>query len=421
MTFPHSLGGLGASIEMVAAKAGRGWVTTCGVGSDLRYFPQDYFVQISELQKDGQLRNVIRRNDFDSRIRNAAVIGSLPDDIKHETDIEVEDGVDDDAIMSDSNEPPSVSREYDPFPPHLLLLVLENGDCVFMFLRRTQQGTLTFVDARYQPPDPRLMRPGFHLAVDPSFQYMALSCAEGPLVVCELESVAVLGLQYARGQHLRPVKSCRPRAVSGVVQQAEFLHPLAGDVNHIILLLIIVKNAKSRMVTFEWVAGDDLDAVLKVEKGGHRLPFEHQMPLLLIPLTVRTAFLAISPSSISVCKDVLEGAPNFENFELQDHDSSAFYHGREEPLWTAWARPYRLTSYFATRDYIYLAREDGVVTGLDIDSDNILGATVKIVKSNCNISTAFCSIFDEFTDILVMGGDSGPGAIWQVGAKIQFP
>jgi len=307
---------------------------------------------------------------------------------------------------------PAVQRRR--LAPQSLLLVLENSDCVFLSLRSGEGGELDFVISRFLAPAAPLVRLGFHLAVDPSSRYMAISCAEELFVVYELESPAALNRSYGRGEPLEYVKSYRPRAVQGVIQKLEFLYPRPADDYHIILLLIVVRAGKSRMVTYEWEAGDNLKNVFKEEKRGYRLPVEHQMPLLLIPLTVRTAFLAISQRSIAVCKDVLQGPPDFENFVLEDHEASEIHHGLDRPLWTAWTRPYRLPSYFEFRDYIYLAREDGLVTGLDIDSENILGATVKIVKSQCNISTAFCSLYDAYTDILVMGSDSGPGAIWQV-------
>ncbi|CAK7232480.1 hypothetical protein SCUCBS95973_008273 [Sporothrix curviconia] len=115
-----------------------------------------------------------------------------------------------------------------------------------------------------------------------------------------------------------------------------------------------------------------------------------------------------------VCKDALNLPVEFDDFAMEVHESSVFHYGRGEPLWSAWTRPYRLPTYNTTRDSIYLAREDGVVMFLDINSDNILGASVEIGKFDCNIGTAFCSVFDEFNDILIMGGDSGPGTIWQI-------
>lgn len=381
---------------------------------------QDHFVQISELQRDGRLRNVVRKSDFGSRIRNAKVVGIGPDEDRDEADfsnIAVKTENDSDVVMKDADS--NLSPE---LPPQMLLLVLESGDCVFLFLHTTRDGALGFESSSFSTSS-HLKHPGFHLAVDPSSRYIALGCTENHFIVYELESADELRKQYSEQcvkhesdrEPLKFIRKSCPRSVYGVINHVEFLHPRPADDYHIILLLIIVKNGMSRMVTFDWEAAEeDLKDVLRQEKNGYRLPAEHQIPILLIPLKVRTAFLAISPNSIAVCKDVLQGPPEFEDFRIQDHETSEFHHGIYEPLWTAWTRPYRLPSAHATRDFIYLAREDGVVTYLEIDSENIPGATSKILKSECNISTAFCSLFDRYSDILIIGGDSGPGTIWQV-------
>ncbi|KAL1911049.1 hypothetical protein Sste5344_003222 [Sporothrix stenoceras] len=123
---------------------------------------------------------------------------------------------------------------------------------------------------------------------------------------------------------------------------------------------------------------------------------------------------ADSISGDETMEDALNLPAEFDDFAMEVHETSRFHHGRGIPYWAAWTRPYRLPTYNTTRDSIYLAREDGVVMFLDINSDNILGASVEIGKFECNIGTAFCSLFDDFNDILIMGGDSGPGTIWQI-------
>jgi len=324
---------------------------------------------------------------------------------------------DDDVPMDDVYPQTSSAtvRSLEEFPPQLLVLVLESGDCLFLFLRTDASGTIEAVIERFEPPNSRSVPPGFHLAVDPSSRYLTLGCSEGLFIVYELESFRTMRERYARGEKLRPLKSLRPRHVLGVIHKLEFLYPRAQDQHHIILLLIIVRNNQSRLVTFDWEAGDDLHAVLSAEKAGHRLPPEHQMPLLLIPLTVRSAFFAISAGSIAVCTNVLEGSPVFENFDLGTQEKSDYYHGLDQPLWTAWTRPYRLSRFFAdrTKDILYLAREDGVVVFVDIDQDNI-GATSLVGEFKCSIATAFCSLYNDTSDILIVGGDSGPGGIWEV-------
>ncbi|CAK7215726.1 hypothetical protein SEUCBS140593_002625 [Sporothrix eucalyptigena] len=122
----------------------------------------DHYVQISEMGRDGRLRNIARKTDFGSRIRNAQVIGASPEsaaeDEKDEdfTRIKIED---DDAIIdcgesgSDDSDDNDDSDEYMEgtssrrpgrrsgrraparrLPPQQLLVVLESGDCIFLFI-----------------------------------------------------------------------------------------------------------------------------------------------------------------------------------------------------------------------------------------------------------------------------------------------
>lgn len=389
-------------------------------------------MQISELGRDGRLRNIVRKTDFGSRIRNAKVIGLAPESSTDETNGNTQTHIkteDEDAILdsgvSDNDSGDETMGGMGPYqstsgavasrlPPQQLLVVLETGDCIFLFIHPDSGDNPEFVSTHYQPLGHRIVQPGFHTCVDPSSRYVAVACPEDLFIVHELESHQRLNDAYARNRPLKPIKSSRPRAVQGVIHKMEFLYPHSHDDFHIILLLIIVNKGRSRMVTYEWEAEDDLAEVFREEKRGQLLPPQHQMPILIVPLTLHSAFFAISANHIGVCKDALHLPAEFDDFAMGEHETSRFHHGRGDPYWAAWTRPYRLPIYNTTRDSIYLAREDGVVMFLDIDQDNILGASVEIGKFECNIGTAFCSLFDEFNDILIMGGDSGPGTIWQV-------
>ncbi|KAH6856761.1 mono-functional DNA-alkylating methyl methanesulfonate N-term-domain-containing protein [Chaetomium sp. MPI-CAGE-AT-0009] len=213
------------------------------------------------------------------------------------------------------------------------------------------------------------------------------------------------------------IKSIRLRSIPGVIHKLTFLHPRPGDDRHIILLLVIVKRRKSRMVSttviYEWELGDDLNKVFAEEKQGHRMPVEFQMPLMLIPLTVQSAFLAISADGVALCTECLHGPPMFEAIDIATHPPTANHRGRQRPLWTAWARPFRLRSYSKNRDCVYLAREDGVVLLLEADQDNALTSHT-LDPFPCNISDAFACLFDHSTDVLVLGSHSGPGGYWKL-------
>ncbi|KAK0619881.1 mono-functional DNA-alkylating methyl methanesulfonate N-term-domain-containing protein [Immersiella caudata] len=380
---------------------------------------QDHDVRIRELRRDGQLKEVARKSDFGSRIRNACVIGNF--DIR-EADDEAPTPT---SIKAEANSPMSVgvssselaSSKRRLLPPQLLMVVLECGDCVFLFMHQGSDGKLVFVTTRCPSPREQLVYPGFHLAIDPSSRYVVLACAQDFFVVYELESHDNLSEKILRKEPLVPVKSQRPRSVQGVIHKVHFLYPRPGDDHHVILLLIVVRNGRSRMITYEWAVGDDLRTVFAEDKHGHRMPVENQMPVLIIPLTVKSAFIAISPDQVAVCTEALYGPPNFETIEMQNPPATRNYHGRHQPLWTAWARPFRLSPYFEGRDCIYLAREDGVVIFIEADSDSALDRSTFMDTFDSNISSAFTCLFDQYTDVLILGSDSGPGAIWKVPAR----
>lgn len=384
-------------------------------------------MQISEL-RDGQLHSISRKCDFGSRIRNAKVIGSSPVIVhgdEYATNGFHSQHKDENVDMSNADcysPTPSPSSASPSLPPQLLLIVLETGDCIFLFLRPAANDDFEFVALQHHVQSSRLVRPGFHLAVDPSSRFVAQACARNIFIVHELESMDRLNDAYRRGRPLKPVLSSRPRTVNGVIHTIEFLWPRPQDRQHIILLLIVVRDGVSRMVTYDWELGEDLRHVLAEEKNGHSLPAEHEMPMMVVPLTVRSAFFAVSEDQVAYCADALQGSPSFEPCEIGDYPPSEYHEGTEVPLWTAWSRPPRLYPYHRDKDFVYIAREDGVVIFLECDTEDILGSSSKH-GTFCNVSTAFASLADEYYDAekmemvngetLVFGGDSGQGGVWR--------
>ncbi|KAK0629772.1 mono-functional DNA-alkylating methyl methanesulfonate N-term-domain-containing protein [Bombardia bombarda] len=388
-------------------------------------FVSDRAVKICEFQEDGQLRDIARKNDFGSRIKNACVLGSVKIDGHSngpfpQFTVKPEDG--DDLPMSELSTLNSSNR-MSSLPPQLLILVLDCGDCVFLYLRTASDGTPEFVTSAFPSPREQLVYPGFHMAVDPSSRYMALACAKDLFVVYELESLEKLNMDFMNGNSLDPVRSYRPRTVQGVIQNMTFLHPRPGDDHHIILLLVIVRNGKSRMVTYEWELENNLSIVFSREKPRHRMPVEHQMPVLVIPLTVQSAFIAISQDQMALCTEGLHGPPHFEILEGPAYPTTEDYQGRNQPLWTAWARPFRLSPEFEKNDYIYLTREDGVVWYIQItlDSGAIDGPRLTRLQDVGigNIANAFTCLYVREGDILIIGGNSGPGSIWKHVARVR--
>ncbi len=347
--------------------------------------------------REGHLRDIIQKRDFGSRIRNALVVGHLPDDI---------------IKNNDAVKPPAPSYKVTQRPPQLLVLILETGDCVFLYLRPTLDDKFEFVSMRFPSPlQKRFTLPGFHVAVDPSSRYMALACAEDLFVIYHLESAETLNQRYMRNEPLNPVCSYHPRSVQGAIHKIQFLFPPPGH-DYVILLVFIVLEGQSRLITYDWRLGDDYGAVLDEEKHGHRMPDEYRLPTLLIPLKFNSAFMMITEERIAVVTETSHGPPTFEDCPLQPPPASDLHHGQGEPLWTAWARPFRYSSY---EDCIYLVREDGHIAFVESDSDGTITTSIIMLDQlDCHVDTAVSCLLGRSSEILVVGGSSGPGVMYRV-------
>ncbi|KAJ6444241.1 thermotolerance protein [Purpureocillium lavendulum] len=386
---------------------------------------QDHFVQINELRSDGQLHQVARKSDFGARIRSAAVLG---DPLEHGLDDETSDALvkveDSDSTMADVSEPLPAARD-ESLPPKLLVLVLDTGDIAFLFLRKSPRATLEFVVSKYKTPR-KLSFLGFHLAVDPSSHYMAASSPDGVLAMYEINDMSTLNAQYKSTGTFAPVRSVRLRAINGVIHKLEFLYPRPADDYHIILILIIIRDDRrhpepvTRMVTYEWEVGDNLKEVFADERLGNRLPKEHKLPLLLIPLKFNNAFFTVSPNFIGIVKDCLSGSPVFESLRTDPPSRTHLHHGANGPLWTAWSRPFRRRGYFERTDIIYLAREDGAIIHIEIEANDLVPSVTNVGCLDSNINTAFATAYDVFSDILIIGGDSGPGGVWKLAPRSEL-
>ncbi|OTA58363.1 hypothetical protein K449DRAFT_122920 [Hypoxylon sp. EC38] len=378
----------------------------------------DHSVQICELGRDRQLQDVVRKTDFGSRIRNAVVMGTPQYSRKVS-----EDGIhvkteDDDTEMADLGTTAPSSRDVNSvLPPQLLVLMLEQGDLVFLFLEQGPSRTWVFISSTHKVSGHRLVFPGFHMAIDPSSRFLAVGCSESIFIMYRLESMEDLRAAYAEEHTFRPIKEVVARPVKGIIHKIEFLHPTHGNEVQVILMIIMVQPEVSKLAIYEWESTCELGETFLEEKSGYRLDDDYRLPLLVVPLKVRNAFLIITERITATCSDILSGPPVFVQFELANRDDTELHHGTREPLWTAWTRPIRHPPYHDSKDVIYLAREDGLINFLECGDEFEIETSVSMGSVDCNIDTAFASLFHLFGDVLVTGGDSGPGAVWNVEAR----
>ncbi|KAI1734358.1 hypothetical protein F4680DRAFT_453995 [Xylaria scruposa] len=389
----------------------------------------DQSVQICELSSDFQLQP-IAKVEFGSKIRNCGIMGTHDYLRRTREDIHASyyRGDDADTTSYDPSTSPTLPGGVEPIQ-QVLVLVLSTGELVFLIMNLTSAGDWKFAPSHFPifgninkdgewvangEDDETLIDPGFLMTISPDGGYLALACAENLFIVYQLKSIAELRLQHAKGQPLQPIRSVRARAVKGVIHKLEFLHPDSGHTFDVVLLIIIAQPGVLRLAIYDWDARQSLRDVLCEEKPGHRLDETAGIPLLIIPLTFGCQFLVITERSMTICSDVLSGPPVFVPFELAHRDKTEWHHGTCNPLWTAWARPLREESFHTETDVIYLAREDGWVNNLEIRSDSDIEASNYYGPLECNIDSGFASLSTPHGEVLIAGGDNGPGAIWHV-------
>lgn len=390
-------------------------------------FIGDDFVQIKELRPDGLLWDVIRKENFGTRIRNACVVGSV-DAYLRDTDVvngavngtpKVKD--EDDDIYMPASESPRADSAGDVLPPQYLLLQLQTGDSIFLMLHQTANGGMELVSNRYRVSRVMLnLQPGMHLAVDPSSRYMAIGCSEGVFAVYSLHSRDELKTQFSEGLNLRYVEAETYIYFTGVLIKMEFLYPSPDDAGHVILLALVVIKGRTRMLTWEWETGSELKHIRARSLKGHLLEEKRRMPELLIPLRAKSAFILVCGNTMAICEDLLLGSPNFVDFNNNVDPPTTYHHGSGSPLWTAWARPIRFPARTKVVDDIYLVREDGIIKILEVDMSDAtvdLNNVIGELKANCGRALACLEPPKMDRDLLVTGGDSCSGGTYLVAAR----
>jgi len=222
----------------------------------------------------------------------------------------------------------------------------------------------------------------------------------------------------------------------------EFLYPPTGDDDHVILMLIVSQDNQTRLLWYDWDCSTSLRTVGLLGPLGQlvmkckcdscylrelttlwlKIMLVEQLPLLLIPLTISSAFMLICEKTISVYRDVLTGNATRKSISFHSKDAPIRPgSSRRAPLWTYWARPVRREAHTSKHDDLYICREDGVVRFLEIseDSEIMVDASMKAGILSCNIDTAFASLdlgLDR-DDLLFAGGDMSNGGLYSFQAR----
>ncbi|KAI9886682.1 MAG: hypothetical protein M1823_001526 [Watsoniomyces obsoletus] len=391
------------------------------------------FVQIKELQPDGRLRDVASKTDFAGNILHARVFGTPRQPASAsstsseqgsqgytETDEKIEILTDDGSISTDDQV---------KLPPHVLVVLLDTSELLFLFANEHHDGTLTFHTCNKASPkgDVNGAQIAKHIAVDPRSRAMAVA-VPGPkstLTLFALQPMARAGETIARNGKLQSqardfLIQEHHLFVNGEIILMEFLYPAVGDDQHVILLLVV--DDYTRLLCYEWDSSQSLETAKKPGNQGHRVLGNDGQPLLLIPLIIPSVFLLVHERIVIGYTGILSGSVD-QKFRVPIADVPPGGDGwlQRTPRCTSWARPVRTERHSAQHDALYIAREDGMVHYLEIDrGDSLINTTSAAGALRTYIGTAFASLDLPLktNDMLIAGGDTSAGGHYFVSQNI---
>ena len=364
-------------------------------------FVGDHAIHLNQVKDEGHLDHVGTKADFDARIRAAKTFTIAPRENDGPSFIKQEDDVG--------------SANHMQLPPQLLVLTLDSRDIVFIYLRTDINGRRNFVHQTFPMPtfDRMIFQPGEHLAVDPYSRAIAVAANEREVVIYAAKSAKRIQHELRTGDpDWCPVSAQRPLQVEGIIQKMDFLIPPADDGDHVILLLIVVQDRKTRAIWIDWHYASDIHHAQVHE--GQPLDQPSSSPTLLIPLR-NASFLLTNGHQVHHFRDLLSGSVRSQTITVAQQN--ALYPGDspKAPIWTNWCRPERGSTLV---DKLYLAREDGNVFYLDMPSAASMMTSSNAGDMECRVGSAFASVGDlSGPDVLVAAGDMSSGCVKAIGTN----
>ncbi|KAK4541683.1 hypothetical protein LTR36_007827 [Oleoguttula mirabilis] len=366
--------------------------------NDLVFVGEDV-VHVKQVCGDGHLEQIATKADFDARIRAAKIfsIGSEPSD--EDILVKTEDG--------------ASTKRSTSAPLDLLVLTLDNNDLVFLYLVESG-GSVHFVQQACPMPkfDCVLYQPGEHLAVDPHARALAVAANEREVVLYSAKTAQRIKTELSTGyRHWCPVSAQRPLQVEGIIQHMEFLIPPSDDEDHVILLLIVIDQGKTKAIWIEWYFTSDLHRA-RVHPG-QPLDTARTVSGLLIPLR-NAAFMIVSGSDVRLWKNLLSGSASGTTLGALEAEPRNSGDSPRQPVWASWCRPRRSRAASRDKDHLYLVREDGLVFLVHAMSESLTSSSAGHFE--CHVGTAFASLGDtDEPDILAVAGDMSAGRVVSIG------
>lgn len=391
-------------------------------------------VTIKEAKGDYTLEELATKSDFDSPIKSARIIGEKRELTKHDHSFKVLEKKEhwihineDNHFLDEADYPDRAAVYQRQLPPHILVLALESNRLVFLCVvsGKSEHLELFWSQKALPAPTSPLQGLGEFIAVDPKSRAMAVAAHEERAYVYLLKSMDEMRADFKEKSRLGPIREEKLILLDGRVLKMEFLHPPEGESNRIILLFVVAKNNKSELVWYDWNADIHLH---QSQLRSNKMPLhpDEELPLLLIPLMKKTAFILVCEKRMVLIKNILTGSCHrfFHRLaaeqEPQEPGSSL-----RRPIWVQWARPLRSKILRPNEENILLCREDGIVQYMVIDHSikQMIDSNHNVGRLGVNVNTSFATVdLGVYTeDLLVAGGDESNGGLWGFPARQKCP
>lgn len=372
--------------------------------NDVVFVGED-FIHVKQVMHNGHLKHIATKDDFASRIRAAKTFSLDPDPPESGDDFIKK-------AQSNGNGIKATSQA----APQLVVLTLDSDNILFLYLKDDATGTFEFVHQTCPLPtsEDTLHQTGEHLAVDPASRAVAVAANEREVVIYSAKSTDQIQHELqTNDQNWCPISSQKPLRVDGVILHLEFLNPPDKDPDHVILLLVLIDQRRTKAIWIDWYG----NSALRHAQVHPAQPIDtaRTVSSLLIPLR-DAAFLLVTGNKFKLQKDILSGSMRSivldgANFEETNYPGNS----PRRPVWTSWCQPRRNKSARLDRDIIYLIREDGLVLLVEITSLETM-MTSNAGNMQCHLSSAFASLGDPSDpDILAVVGDMSNGSVVHIG------
>ena len=372
--------------------------------NDVVFVGED-FIHVKQVKRNGDLchlEHVATKDNFGTRIKAAKPFTVDPNSAQDE----------DDFIKPELSNSQS-KRANTTLPPQFVVLTLESDDLLFLYLKDNGAGVLEFVHQSCPMPsyDNTIHQTGDHLAIDPSSRALAVAASENEVVIYSSKPTDQLRHELGTNHpDWCPVSSQRPLAVSGVIQHLEFLHPPAKDPDHIILLVVLIDQRRTKALWIDWYGNTQLSHASV--HPAQPIDAPKTVSNLLIPIR-DSAFLLITGSEMKLHRDILSGSMRSLSLDLTVQETASPGQSPQRPGWTSWCRPLRNKTM--QDDIFYLIREDGLVLLITITNIDTIHTT-HAGNIGCHAASAFASLGDPSDpDILAVIGDMSNGQVVHMG------